>query len=153
MSVLGLRASAQEIRFAVLCKSEDDKIIFVNKDTENRLKYPASIGSIEEKLYWVKSEIDRILRINTGIAKILIKVNEFNGTENLTKRETTCMDAIFLRCAKEHNIPVEKKLNSQICSSSTKAKEYAEQRVGRTEKYWNNTIADAILVAYRGIIQ
>ena len=61
------------------------------------------------------------------------------------------MDAIFLLCSKEHNIPVERKLNSQIASSSAKAKEIAEQRVGKTDKYWNNTMAEAILVAYRGI--
>ena len=64
MSVLGLRASAQEIRFALLEKSENGDILFLNKETENRLKYPITLGKIEEKLYWVKSEIDRILRIN-----------------------------------------------------------------------------------------
>ena len=53
--------------------------------------------------------------------------------------------------AREHNIPVFRKLNSQISSNATKAKEYAEQRVGKTEKYWNNTMADAILVAYWGL--
>ena len=92
------------------------------------------------------------MRINTNIDKICIKTNEFNGIETTSKRETTYFDAIFLLCAKEHNIPVEKKLYSQICSSSNKAKEDAEQRVGKTNKYWNNVIADAILVAYRGII-
>lgn len=152
MSVLGLRASAQEIRFALLEQSENGKIAFLNQDGENRLRYPTSTDRIEEKLYWVKSEIDRVLRINANINKICIKTNEFNGMETTSKRETAYVDAIFLLCAKEHNIPVEKKLYSQICSSSNKAKEDAEQRVGKTDKYWNNVIADAILVAYRGII-
>lgn len=152
MSVLGLRASAQEIRFALLEKSENGDILFLNKNEENRLKYPTSANKIEEKLYWVKSEIDRILRINRNIEKIYIKTNEFNGTENTSKRETAYIDAIFLLCAKEHNIPVEKKLYSQIGASANKAKEVAEQRVGKTEKYWNNGIADAILVAYKGVI-
>jgi hypothetical protein len=51
-------------------------------------------------------------------------------------------------CAQEHNIPVERRLNSQISSTAAKAKELAEHRVGRTEQYWNNTMADAILAAY-----
>lgn len=151
MSILGLRASAQEIRFAILEKNQDGSIIFKNRDGENRLKYPASIDTIDEKIMWVKSEVDRILRKNPEITKILIKINEFNGTENTAKRETTYMDAIFLLCSKEHNIPVERKLNSQIASSSAKAKEIAEQRVGKTDKYRNNAMAEAILVAYRGI--
>ena len=151
MIVLGLRASAQGIRFAILAKNEDGTINFINKDSENRLKYPATIDTIDEKLLWVKSEVDRILRKNPDIEKILIKTNEFNGTENSAKRETTYMDAIFLLCAKEHNIPVERKLNSQIASSSARSREFAEQRVGKTDKYWSNEMAEAILVAYRGI--
>lgn len=152
MIVMGLRASAQGIRFALLERNADGTIVFINKDGENRLKYPATIETIDEKLMWVKSEIDRILRIYPNIAKILIKTNEFTGTENSAKRETTYMDAIFLLCAKEHNISVERKLNSQIASSSAKAKEYAEQRVGKTDKYWSNEMADAILVAYKGVV-
>lgn len=152
MSVLGLRASAQEIRFALLEKSESGNISFLNQDGENRLKYPTSIGRIEEKLYWVKSEIDRILRINPNVDKICIKTNEFSGTENTAKRETAYVDAIFLLCAKEHNIPVEKKLYSQIGSSAARVRESAERMVGKTDKYWNDKIADAVLVAYRGVM-
>lgn len=52
MSVIGMRASAQEIRYAVLkYDSATGNVIFVNKDTENRIKYPATINSIEDKLY------------------------------------------------------------------------------------------------------
>ena len=128
----------------------DTNVLFANKDSENRIKYPANIDRIEDKLYWVKSEIDRILRVNQGIEKVYIKTNEY-GTETAAKRETTYIDSIFLLSAKEHNIPVEKKLNSQISSTASKAKEYAENRVGRTDKYWDNTMADAILVAYWGL--
>ena len=152
MAVLGLRSSSQEIRFAILEKDENNSIVFINKETENRLKYPATIKSIDDKLYWVKSEIDRILRINSAIDKILVKMNEYSGYESATKRETTYIDAIFLLCAREHNISIERKLNSQIASSSAKAKEFAEQRVGKTDKYWNNAMADAIVAAYWGVV-
>lgn len=150
MSILGLRASAQEIRYAILENDADGNVAFVNINSENRIKYPATINRVEDKLQWVKSEMDRILRVNPTIEKVYIKINEY-GTETAAKRETTYIDSIFLLSAKEHNIPVEKKLNSQISSTASKAKEYAENRVGRTDKYWNNTIADAVLVAYWGL--
>lgn len=149
--VLGLRASSQEIRYAILEKDSSGGIIFVNRTNENRLKYPAHIATIEDKLNWVKSEIDRILRQNTAIDKIAIKVNEYAGTENAAKRETTYVDSIFLLCAAEHGLPVSRRLYSQLCSSATRSREHAEIRVGKTDHYWNNTMADAILVAYKEI--
>ena len=147
MKVLGIRASAQEVRYAILEKTEIGEIKFLNQDFEHRLKFPASIDDISQKLYWIKSEFDRIIRQSPNIDKIIIKMNEYAGTENGAKRETTYVDAVCLLSAAENNIPVERKLNSQIGSSAAKAKEYAEQRVGKTEYYWNNTIADAILAA------
>lgn len=152
MRVLGLRASAQEIRYAILEKDTAGHINFVNCSDETRLKYPANIDRIEEKLLWIKSEIVRILRQNPSIEKIIIKTNEYTGTENAAKRETTYVDSIFLLCAAEHRLPVLRKLNSQIGSTATRAKEYAESRVGKTERYWNNTMADAILAAYMEIL-
>lgn len=148
MSFLGLRASAQEVRYAILERTADGNIAFVNQTGENRLKYPANIKNIEEKLSWIKTELYRILRQNPSIEKVIIKTNEYTGIENATKRETTYVDAIFLLCAVEHGLPVVRKLNSQIGSTAAQAKELAERRVGRTEKYWNNTIAEAILAAF-----
>lgn len=150
MTVLGLRASTKEIRYVLLDKDDSGNIIFVNRSEENRIKYPANIDQVEEKLEWVKSEIDRILRINSSIERIIIKTNEY-GRETSATRETTYIDAMFMLAAKEKGIPVVRKLNSQIGSTSAKARELAETSVGRTEKYWNNTIADAVLVAYWGI--
>lgn len=148
MSIIGVRASSQEIRYAILNKDNNGDIVFVNQTAENRLKYPANIDSIADKLHWVKSEIDRILRQNQDVEKIVLKMNEYAGTENASKRETTYVDAVLLLCAVEHGIPIERKLNSQISSTASKAKELAEHRVGRTNNYWNNTIADAILSAF-----
>ncbi len=148
MGIIGLRASSQEIRYAILEKNENGEIVFVNQNTENRLKYPANIDTVEDKLHWVKSEFDRILRQNKNIEKIILKMNEYAGTENSSKRETTYVDAVLLLCAVEKGIRIERRLNSQISSTAAKAKELAERRVGRTASYWNNTIADAILAAF-----
>ena len=148
MAIIGIRASSQEIRYAILDKNENGEIVFINQNTENRLKYPANVDAVEDKLHWVKSEVDRILRQNEGIEKIILKMNEYAGTENSSKRETTYVDAVLLLCAIENGIQIERRLNSQISSTAVKAKELAETRVGRTENYWNNTIADAILAAF-----
>ncbi len=148
MSIIGVRASSQEIRYAILNKDDDGTIVFVNQASENRLKYPANIDGIADKLQWVKNEIDRILRQNHEVDKIVLKMNEYAGVENASKRETTYVDAVLLLCAVEHGIPIERKLNTQISSTASKAKELAEYRVGRTNNYWNNTIADAILSAF-----
>ena len=91
MSVIGIRASAQEIRYAILEQDITGNVVFVNKNTENRIKYPATIDKVEDKLYWVKSEIDRIIRINPKIDKIYIKMNEY-GMEKAANRETTYVD-------------------------------------------------------------
>ena len=150
MAVIGFRASTQEIRYAILSKS-DNRVVFLNKNEENLIRFPIAITNIEEKLYWAKSEIDRILRISYDIEKIYLKTNEFNGTDNSSKRETTYIDALILLSAKERNIPIEKKLYNQLGASSNKVKEFSERLVGKTDKYWDSTIADAILVAYRGL--
>ena len=148
MKVLGIRASAQEIRYAILENNEAGEIEFLNQNGEHRLIFPATIGDISQRLLWIKGEFDRILRQSSDIDLIVIKMNEYTGTENSAKRETTYVDAACLLCAAENKISVERKLNSQIGSTSAKAKELAEQRVGKTNHYWNNTMADAILAAY-----
>ena len=148
MLVMGLRASSQEVRYAILIKDENGDITFTNHNTENRLRYPANINTIDAKLAWVKEEIDRILRKNGQINKVSIKVNEYALTDTKAKRETSYVEGIFCLCAAEHNIPIARKINTQLNSSSSKAKERAEILVGRTEKNWNNTMADAILAAF-----
>lgn len=148
MIILGVRASAQEIRYAVLEKESSGNIVFHNQTRENRLKYPANMEKVEEKVRWAKEEFDRIMRQIPNISKIVLKMNEYAGTENGAKRETTYVDAVILLCAAEHGIPIDRKLNSQIGSTSTTARELAERHVGKTSQYWNNTMADAILAAY-----
>lgn len=150
MTYLGIRASAQEIRYAVIEKNDAGQITFVNQNTEHRLKYPANCSKIEDKLRWVYNELDRILRQNSGIEKAFIKMNEY-GSESGSKRETTYVDAICLLVANERHIPVERKLYSQMGVRNATVKEQAEEFVGRTSQYWNTTIADAIMVAYREI--
>lgn len=147
MKVLGLRASSSEIRYAILEKTSNE-ILFINQATENRMVYPANMDNIELKLKWTRDEINRVIRQNPDISKISIKTNEYAGSETSAKRETIYTDAIFLLVAAENNIQVVRKLYSQIGASSKNVKEKAEAKVGRTDKYWNSTMADAIACAY-----
>lgn len=147
MKVLGLRASSSELRYAIIEKT-NNQVLFVNQTTENRMVYPANIVNIELKLKWVHDEMNRIIRQTPNIDKIVIKMNEYAGSETSAKRETIYIDSIFLLVSAVNNIPVVRKLYSQIGASSKDVKEKSEARVGRTEKYWNNTMADAIACAY-----
>ena len=144
MKMIGIRASSQEIRYAILEKDENGQILFINKNDENRLRFPTNIEEIGDKLLWIKREFERIFRQNTDIATVIIKSNEFAGNENNSKRETSYMDAILLLLCSELGISAYKKLYSQIGTTSGKTKEDAENRVGRTDKYWNNAMADAV---------
>jgi hypothetical protein len=148
MPIVGIRAAAQEIRYAILNKADDGNVVFINRDEEHRLKYPATIQSIEEKLNWVNKEFERVFRKHPSIDSVIIKVSEYTGNETSSKREAAYVDAVILLLAAEKNIPVERKLYSQTGTTANQTKEHAESRVGKTEKYWNNTIADAINCAF-----
>jgi len=146
MKVLGVRCSTKEIRYAILEK-KGNNIVFINKDSENRLIFPQNIQEIEEKLKWCKTEINRILRQNEGISYVVIKVNEYTRGENLAKREGAYMDGVVMLTTHEHNIAVSKKLYNQIEANSSNILKLAESINGRTDKYWNKGMADAIQCA------
>ncbi len=148
MTILGIRVSSQEIRYAIINKDSDGDMHFLNKDSEHRLCYPTSTVKIEDKLYWVKQEFERILRQHPTIDKIVVKMNEYAGSETGSKRETNYIDAIILLLSAEKGISVCRKLYSQIGTTSKETRCHAEQRVGKTAKYWNTAISDAINCAY-----
>jgi hypothetical protein len=127
---------------------DDSSIEFMNRDTENKLQYPASHATTDAKLRWLKGELDRIFRQSNGVSQMVIKTNEFAGSENKSKRESTYAEAVCILTAAEQNVPVSCKLYSQIGSTSSESKRHAEERVGRTDKYWDNKIADAVLAAF-----
>lgn len=146
--ILGIRTSPKEVRYALLEWHGDGSVDFVNYSGESKLQYPASYTTTADKLKWLKGELDRIFRQSPDIEQVVIKMNEFSGRENKPKRVSTYADAICILAASENNVPVSCRLYSQISSTSTDAKRDAENRVGRTKKYWDNRIADAVLAAH-----
>jgi len=147
MKVLGIRTAPKQLRFALL-EMDGTDIKFLNQDAENLIKVPASVTEVEDIVHWQKSEIDRILRQNQDIDLVAIKTSEYAGNETKLTRLDSYLDAAVLLAAKDANITVCTRVYSQIGTKRANVKEHAESRVGATEKYWNEQIADAIMVAW-----
>ena len=144
--ILGIRTSVNVVRYAVI-EGEDEKIIFVNSGEENRLVFPAECQCISDKLLWLHREMLSVFK-KYNIEKVAIKTNEY-VREKLSTRPSTHLDAGIMLTAALSNIEVYTKLYSNIEKGlgSKKVKEIAEQYVGRTVKYWDVQMADAIVVA------
>lgn len=147
MKILGIRTAPQQIRYALI-DTDGNTCTLLNANSENSLKIPAAISSTESHLKWVKDELSRIIRQNTDIAKIALKVPEFAGVKNGSSRLGDYLDAMVLVAAAESEIPVITKLYSQMATKRADVKHDAEQRVGRTSAGWNDQMADAIAVAW-----
>lgn len=147
MKILGIRTAPKQLRFALL-EFNDKDVIFLNKNSENIIKLPAGIVEAEDIIHWQKSEIDRILRQNQGIDLIAIKTSEYSRSDTKSTRLASYLDAAVLLAAKDANIPVCTRIYNQIGAKRTDVKQRAESTVGVTNKYWNEQIADAIMVAF-----
>ena len=145
MKVIGFRARPKEIRYAILEYNGTD-IVFLNNG-ENKLKYPVDATSPEKKILWVYRELERIFEDNC-IDRIAIKINEY-GMENAGKRETTYVDATIMLIAAQRNLPVTRLLYSNLRLNSSTVQDAAVALVGKTEKYWDSAIADAIMAGVK----
>ncbi|WP_228608307.1 hypothetical protein [Xanthomonas arboricola] len=147
MKILGVRTAPKKLRFALL--EVNGKVIsFLNQSTESLIKVPAGVAEAQDIIHWQKSEIDRILRQNPGIDLIAVKTNEYARSETKSTRLASYLDAATLLAAKDADIPVCTRLYSQIGAKRADVKERAESRFGATDKYWNEQMADAIMVAW-----
>jgi hypothetical protein len=144
---LGIRTSPSEVRYALIKKGADGNIELINRDSENKLRYPVAFKSMPERMKWLKSEIDRVFRQTPNIANAVIKTNEYMGSENASKRESAYAEAICILSAAECNVPISCKLYTQLGTKSKDVVRQAEERVGRTSKYWNAKMADAVMAA------
>lgn len=147
MKVLGIRTAPKQLRFALL-DIDGTEVDFLNQNSENLIKVPAGVTEVEDIVHWQKSEIDRILRQNRDIELIAIKTNEYARSDTKSTRLASYLDAVVLLAAKEAHIPVCTRLYSQIGAKRTNIKERAADRIGATDKYWNEQIADAVMVAW-----
>lgn len=148
MKVLGVRTSPSEVRYAVLSKSTDGTILFENMNGESKLLFPAECTQNEQKLFWLYQELERVIRLYPDIEKIGIKSNEYGrGGESSASRDAAYFDAVVFLYAGSKNISVESKLYRSIGMTRKTVKNAIEERIGRTNQYWDEKIADAIAVA------
>lgn len=147
MKILGIRTAPKQLRFALIGVS-GKTLSLLNHDSENLIKVPAGIIENEDVVHWQKSEVDRILRQNLDIAFVAMKTSEYARNDTKATRLASYLDAAVLLAAKDAHKPVYSKLYSQIGATRATVKERAEARVGTTSKYWNEQMADAIMVAW-----
>ncbi len=151
MQILGIRTSSKCVRYAVL-EWDGENALFVNAELEHKLVFPAEYGAdgIDYKLEWLYSELDRIYRLYPDIQKVAIKMNQY-GMEKKPARYSTNMDGVVMLSAKQNGKQVKTFLYTSIEKgmSSSKIKDFSESIVGRSGKYWDNQMADAVAVAWR----
>jgi Holliday junction resolvasome RuvABC endonuclease subunit len=153
MKVLGFRGNPKAPRYAVL-SYDGTTFTLGNASSDNKLTIPASIGEDAdgERLKWIHAEIVRILEAHPDIVKVMIKTNEFTQSDTKPKRKSAYIDAAVLLAAALKNVPVQALAYNQMSATKAKTKELAEARVGKTDKYWDEGMADAINVAWWGAL-
>ncbi len=147
MEILGIRTAPKQLRYALVCINGEG-ISLGNSESEHLIRTPATMEDPLDILAWQKKEIDRVIRINSDVIKIVLKVAEFGRNDTKITRLGAYLDAAVILSAKEANISVEGKLYSQLGTNRSQVKDHAEARVGRTNTHWNEQIADAIIAAW-----
>lgn len=148
MQIPGIRTSSKCIRYAVV-SWDGQNAMLVNASDESKLSFPAGAEGIADKLVWLHAELERILRQYPGINHVAVKMNQF-GTEKMVNRYSTHMDGVVMLTSQLKGKPVSTLIyaNVERGMSSTKIKSFAEGKVGRTCKYWDTQMADAVAAAW-----
>jgi hypothetical protein len=148
MQILGIRTASKCVRYAVVNWDGQDGTL-VNDSDESRLNFPATMEEIADKLLWLKAELERIFRKYPDINHVAIKMNQF-GTEKMANRYSTHMDGAVMLASKMEGKPVSTLIYANIEKgmSSKKIQDFSENKVGRSSKYWNAQMADAIAASW-----
>jgi len=150
MQILGIRTASTCVRYAIV-EWDGQTATLVNAMAENKLDFPADRQEIAQKILWLHDELERILRMYPDITKVAVKMNQF-GTEKMANRYSTHLDGVVMLSAMKNA----KALNTFIYAniqqgmSSKKVQAFAEANVGRSDKYWNAQMADAVAAAWTG---
>ena len=151
--VLGIRTAPSVVRYAILVKNDNGTIDFVNANSENKIDFPADCHTAIQKLPWLSNEVGRIFRQNPDISHVLIKASEFGrGRESAASREAAYYDAAIITQVGLLSTPIQidvrlyRGLGANIKRENVKS--IAENYIGRTEKYWNEQMADAVVAAF-----
>lgn len=152
MKVLGFRADPTAARYAIV-NFDGATYSLENAKSESRLTYPAEIEEVSKRVLWLYREIERIFHANSDIAAVAIKTNEYGLVEKAAMRESSYAEAAVALLSEQRGKPVFIKTYKSLPTRSADVKAHAEQRVGRTDRYWDSKIADAIIAAWWGARQ
>lgn len=147
MKVLGFRADPVSARYAIVA-FDGSTFVLQNANSESKLAYPADVEEAAKKVLWLYREIERIFHASPDIEAVAIKTNEYGLIEKAAMRESSYIEAALLLFCEQRQIPVSVKTYTSLSTRSADVKTHAEQRVGRTTKYWDIKMADAIIVAW-----
>ena len=152
MKVLGFRSDPKAPRYAVI-SNDGGQDVLENASGDNRLTVPASIPeeADAERVAWIYREILRVFDEHPDITKVMIKANEFTQQDTKAKRRSAYTDATVMLASANRNLAVEVKIYASMPTTSADTKRHAESRVGRTEKFWDKKMADAVNVAWLGL--
>lgn len=152
MKVLGFRSDPAAPRYAVVSDSNGFYTL-ENATSDNKLSLPSSItdDADADRLKWLYNEVMAIFDAHQGIEKVIVKQNEYTQSDTKAKRKSAHSDAAIILACTHRFIPVELKLYASLGTTSTNTKRHAESRVGKTAKYWDSKMADAVNAAWRGM--
>ena len=149
MKVLGFRSDPNTPRYAIVDASASP-LTLLNESSESRLCFPADCESDAARVPWLYGEFERIFHVHPDIAKVVIKIGEFTMADNKAKRSASYQEAALILFCGLKGIPVWTKLYASVGTRSNQVKEHAIARVGRTTRYWDGRIGDAIIAAWWG---
>ncbi|WLQ16151.1 hypothetical protein O5O45_09515 [Hahella aquimaris] len=149
MKVLGIRVDPQRTRYA-LVEYDGNNFTLLNSNSESRLVYPADISEPEDKVEWLYHELGRVFHSHQGVETVCVKTNEYTQNDSKSKRESAYLEGAVLLFCKSKNVPVTVKIYGSLATRSADVRKHAEERVGRTTKYWDNKMADAVIAAWQG---
>lgn len=147
---LGFRADHKAPRYALIT-NDGGTLCFENREAENRLLYPAERKTPAERLEWLYQEFARVFREHPDIDRVVIKTSEYGLTDRSSSREGSYAEAVLLLLCAMKQVPVETKIYRSLGTKSGEVRATAEELVGRTENYWDNKMADAVVAGAKGV--
>lgn len=152
MKIVGFRGDPKAPRYAIVSET-GGAFVLENLASDNKLSVPASIteDADAERLEWMYREVLAIFDAHPGIIKVVIKQNEFTRQDTKAKRRSAYNDAAVILASAHRGIPVELKIYGSMSTTSADTKRHAESRVGKTDKYWDTKMADAVNAAWWGL--
>ena len=147
MKVLGVRVGPKKTRVAIVVREGEDYLL-ISSHNDSRLAYPTDLNGIDDKLYWLYREMERLHHEHRDVGRVCIKVNEYTRNDTKAKRETAYLEATTMLYWRQQSIPVTTKTYASLSTRGDDAKRVAANRVGQTEKLWDTQMADAVIAAW-----